>query len=48
MKLNVIPLSRYYYREPVRGLLLGYAAIDERAMQAHLALLAEVIKEQTS
>ncbi|WP_234890453.1 MULTISPECIES: PLP-dependent aminotransferase family protein [Sinorhizobium] len=48
MKLNVVPLSRYYYREPIRGLLLGYAAIDERAMQSHLALLAEVIKEQTS
>ncbi|ASY73423.1 Transcriptional regulator, GntR family domain (plasmid) [Sinorhizobium fredii CCBAU 83666] len=48
VKLNVIPLSRYYYREPVRGLLLGYAAIDERAMQSHLALLAEVIKEQIS
>ena len=47
-QLNVIPLSRYYYREPVRGLLLGYAAIDQRAMESHLTLLAEVIREQTA
>ncbi|WP_436089049.1 PLP-dependent aminotransferase family protein [Pararhizobium sp. LjRoot255] len=48
LRLNVIPLSRYYYREPVRGLLLGFAAVDERAMQVHLGLLAELIKEHAA
>lgn len=43
--LNVIPLSRYYYGEPVQGLLLGYAANDERAMQSYLAALANVVKQ---
>ncbi len=42
--LNVIPLSRYSLNDrPLRGLLLGYAALDERAMQAYLSQLADTI-----
>ncbi|MEI5680761.1 PLP-dependent aminotransferase family protein [Mesorhizobium sp. CCNWLW179-1] len=43
MRLNVIPLSRYYQGAPVRGLFLGYAAISESAMREHLTALAAVI-----
>ncbi|EGL62091.1 putative regulatory protein [Agrobacterium sp. ATCC 31749] len=43
-KLNVIPLSRYAQSEtPVHGFLLGYAALDERAMKAYLSKLAEIL-----
>lgn len=43
-KLNVIPLSRYAQSEnPIRGFLLGYAALDERAMKLHLSKLSEIL-----
>jgi GntR family transcriptional regulator/MocR family aminotransferase len=46
LDLNVIPLSRYFQRgNPIRGLVLGYAAIDERAMKIHLTSLLNVIKK---
>lgn len=43
LRLNVIPLSRYYHGEPVPGLFLGYAALDEKLMEEHLGTLAKVI-----
>ncbi|WP_244487587.1 MULTISPECIES: PLP-dependent aminotransferase family protein [unclassified Aureimonas] len=42
--LNVVPLSRYYSGPPVPGLLMGYAALDEKAMRSCLAILASVIE----
>jgi GntR family transcriptional regulator/MocR family aminotransferase len=46
LSLNVIPLSRYFLRgNSIRGLVLGYAAIDERAMKTHLTALLDVIKK---
>ena len=42
--LNVIPLSRYSQSEmPVRGFLLGYAALDERSMQSYVSKLAQIL-----
>jgi GntR family transcriptional regulator/MocR family aminotransferase len=42
--LNVIPLSRYSQGErPLRGLLLGYAALDERAMEDYLSQLRDIV-----
>ncbi len=45
LSLNVIPLSRYYHEDPVPGLLLGYAAVDEAVMEKMLSQLAGVLAE---
>jgi len=45
LNLNVVPLSRYCHcGNPIRGLLLGYAALDEPSMKKHLSSLVDVIK----
>lgn len=44
LDLNVIPLSRYSMGgDPLRGLLIGYAALDERNSRIYLAQLAGVV-----
>ena len=42
--VDVLPLSRYSTSVRVNGLLLGYAALDERAIAAGVARLARVLR----
>lgn len=45
LHLNVVPLSRYcHLSEPIRGLVMGYAALDESLMKRHLTTLLNVIE----
>ena len=42
--VDVLPLSRYALAARVNGLLLGYAALDERAIEAGVAALGAVLR----
>ena len=42
--VDVLPLSRYALESRVNGLLLGYAALDERAIEAGVSALAAVLR----
>ncbi|TKT69518.1 PLP-dependent aminotransferase family protein [Aquamicrobium sp. LC103] len=45
LNLNVVPLSRYcHFSDPIRGLVFGYAALDESSMRTHLSTLVEIIR----
>lgn len=45
-RLNVTPLSKHYlHSAPQNGVVLGYAALDERTMEAHLTELRHVFEE---
>ena len=45
-RLNVTPLSRHYlHGAPTHGLVLGYAALDERQMRLHLTELRNVFED---